>query len=692
MCDYLCYTLLSVDGRCTYVGVTNNLARRLRQHNGVISGGAKCTGREGKRPWSVVCTVTGFGTHVEALQFEWALHHAGKRFGAGLPGRWRKLQHVCAKDRWTSKAPLATERPLVVTVYANRHRLAAAALRTLLSHLAKHFPLCKNKMGADQSRSKPVPATGANVQALHDYLMYLLRHHPARFEQYFADLFMSPASLVWRNPNGFYRLYFDYSGARNGLRTFLQDAQEEARKVPDNAPFLNSLSQRLHDMREWLEQMQALDETMQLTVTFHSFVTLFKTGSEMERQQVKNVDDMFGNYTMFMSMVSLVTALEKVLGQLHAFQHAYTALVQSRFADAAAIQELWKAGAYLLLDRTPLRDTFANDPYSVENLVMNTVDAMIEGWQQFTALPFAHESVPLYSRVLRHLYDHTDYSRGNLMSVALSRDLLSLMHTKLRRADSEVFAQSPPRTAVVFILTHGGIDIDDASFDPMGDTLPPVKKVVPDGLVVTRVTHTVPGSIVYVTSWEGDVKVENIVTQAIAAKPSSVDNPLEFVFSILQELHEERRTQNLDPQDLKKSYGRKRTFPFYEESFMRPHAVTYLPGDEYLHKSFSRSKRERDDHGFGIFVLNAASGHPVDLMNDPGNKTKDRKGKLIRNNLRMDLETVLLMLSTPPYNYNNVILIDQSCNTFSGRAKTFEIVKETSAQLLAQKLLGGWSI
>jgi len=494
---------------------------------------------------------------------------------------------------------------------------------------------------------------------------------------------------VWRKPAGFYRLYFDYSQARTGLSTFLQDAQGEARKAPDNAPFLNSLSQRLHDMRELLEQMQAVDEMMQLTVTFNLCVTFFQTSSESERQQVQNVQDMFGNSVMFMSMVPLVTALERVLGQLHAFQQAYDALVHSKFADESAVQELWKADAYLLLDRTPLRGTFANDSYSVENLVMNTVDAMMEGWQQFTDLPFAHESVPLYSRVLRHLYDHTDYSRGKMMSVALSRELLVSMRTKVRRAQNEVFAQSPPKTAIVFILTHGGIDIDVASYDPTGDTLPPVKKIVPEGLVVTRVTHTVPGSIVYVTSWAGDARVERIVTQTIAAKPSSVDNPLEFVFSMLQELHEERLQQRLDPEDLKKAYGRKRTFPFYQESFMRPHAVTYLPGDEYLHKSFSRSKRERDDHGFGIFVLNAASGKPVDLMNDPHNKTKDTTGKLKRNNLRMDLETLLLILSADPYNYNNVILVDQSCNTFSGRAKTFEIVKQTSSELLAQKFLGG---
>lgn len=41
----------AVTGRL-YIGVTNNLDRRLRQHNGALRGGAKAT-RAG-RPWAVV--------------------------------------------------------------------------------------------------------------------------------------------------------------------------------------------------------------------------------------------------------------------------------------------------------------------------------------------------------------------------------------------------------------------------------------------------------------------------------------------------------------------------------------------------------------------------------------------------------------------------------------------------------------
>lgn len=35
------YVLESLDGKRTYVGVTKNMRRRLRQHNGELAGGAK---------------------------------------------------------------------------------------------------------------------------------------------------------------------------------------------------------------------------------------------------------------------------------------------------------------------------------------------------------------------------------------------------------------------------------------------------------------------------------------------------------------------------------------------------------------------------------------------------------------------------------------------------------------------------
>ncbi|GAB2210733.1 hypothetical protein Drorol1_Dr00016016 [Drosera rotundifolia] len=68
----------------TYVGVTTDFPRRLKQHNGELNGGAKAS-RAG-RPWICACLVQGFTDRSEACKFEsnW------KIFSRKLPRR-RKL-------------------------------------------------------------------------------------------------------------------------------------------------------------------------------------------------------------------------------------------------------------------------------------------------------------------------------------------------------------------------------------------------------------------------------------------------------------------------------------------------------------------------------------------------------------------------------------------------------------------------
>ncbi|CAJ1934191.1 unnamed protein product [Sphenostylis stenocarpa] len=63
------YLLLSTNHPIkTYVGITNNFPRRLKQHNGELNGGAKAS-RAG-RPWICACIVCGFPDRSEASIFE----------------------------------------------------------------------------------------------------------------------------------------------------------------------------------------------------------------------------------------------------------------------------------------------------------------------------------------------------------------------------------------------------------------------------------------------------------------------------------------------------------------------------------------------------------------------------------------------------------------------------------------------
>lgn len=56
-----------------YIGFAVNLTQRLRKHNREIKGGAKRTRKY--YPWRMVCYVSGFKTHRDALKFEYMWQH-----------------------------------------------------------------------------------------------------------------------------------------------------------------------------------------------------------------------------------------------------------------------------------------------------------------------------------------------------------------------------------------------------------------------------------------------------------------------------------------------------------------------------------------------------------------------------------------------------------------------------------------
>lgn len=126
MHSYVCYCLQSTTTSKTYVGVTNNLTRRLRQHNGELKGGARYTTSSGG-PWVLAMLVGPFGTYQHALHFEWHWKHMPPRKLTGLKGRqvklvalvtskikWPLLAYVAEPDAWTT-SPL----PNSVTVVSD---------------------------------------------------------------------------------------------------------------------------------------------------------------------------------------------------------------------------------------------------------------------------------------------------------------------------------------------------------------------------------------------------------------------------------------------------------------------------------------------------------------------------------------------------------------------------------------------
>ncbi len=118
---WLVYIIQSTSSARTYVGCTNNFARRIRQHNGEITGGAKYTRGNS---WAPVVTIEGFADDQRhALQFEWRLKErnrggrggrvkgraanggGGPLAGSGVDRRVASLHRTLGLEKVTAKAP-----------------------------------------------------------------------------------------------------------------------------------------------------------------------------------------------------------------------------------------------------------------------------------------------------------------------------------------------------------------------------------------------------------------------------------------------------------------------------------------------------------------------------------------------------------------------------------------------------------
>ena len=105
---YLVYILKS--NNLTYVGMTNNFFKRIRQHNKEIKGGARYTSKS--ENWYPICIIDGFKDKKSACQCEWRLKHGGTGKLRGANGRINYLSKFISQKslledkKWTQKSEL----------------------------------------------------------------------------------------------------------------------------------------------------------------------------------------------------------------------------------------------------------------------------------------------------------------------------------------------------------------------------------------------------------------------------------------------------------------------------------------------------------------------------------------------------------------------------------------------------------
>lgn len=103
---WCCYILRNKINGHTYNGMTNNIDRRIRQHNGEIAGGAIATRKN--RPWEMYCIISGFKNMKEAMRAEWRIRRIKGRkrpkIYCGPEGRIKGLKWCLLNlDKWTKQ-------------------------------------------------------------------------------------------------------------------------------------------------------------------------------------------------------------------------------------------------------------------------------------------------------------------------------------------------------------------------------------------------------------------------------------------------------------------------------------------------------------------------------------------------------------------------------------------------------------
>ena len=94
------YFIESTNG-ATYIGVTVNLDKRIRQHNKELKGGATATSIKVTQGeiWSYICYVENFPSWNEALKFEWRWKQLSRQIQKKQPNLKPKEKRLLALDQ-----------------------------------------------------------------------------------------------------------------------------------------------------------------------------------------------------------------------------------------------------------------------------------------------------------------------------------------------------------------------------------------------------------------------------------------------------------------------------------------------------------------------------------------------------------------------------------------------------------------
>lgn len=99
---YYCYLLYSSSTNTTYTGITNDMEHRLKQHNGILKGGAKATRKA--HDWKSIMIVEFLSLEL-ASSFEWYAKRKKNNQGKwvrlnGLEARKERFQELLAEEKF----------------------------------------------------------------------------------------------------------------------------------------------------------------------------------------------------------------------------------------------------------------------------------------------------------------------------------------------------------------------------------------------------------------------------------------------------------------------------------------------------------------------------------------------------------------------------------------------------------------